>query len=116
MTEDRFTRMQQRVFGVVVEELQGMINDMIKGMINPSLVTEFMRSMGIDPSRLPGMTGFDPYQVLGLDKSASDEEVKKRYKELMSKIHPDKAGPETTFLSTMVNAAYEMIRKERRWN
>jgi hypothetical protein len=33
---------------------------------------------------------FDPYQVLGLDQSASDEEVKKRYRELLFKLHPDR--------------------------
>ncbi len=32
----------------------------------------------------------DPYEVLGLSKNASIEEVKARYKELVKKYHPDK--------------------------
>jgi len=120
MTEDRFTRMQQRVFGVVVEELQGIINDMLRGMLDPSRIMAFISSMGFNISQLPGMMsqqpGFNPYQVLGLDKSASDEEIRKRYRELLYRLHPDKSGtPGTTFLFRMVMAAYEIIKRERGW-
>lgn len=31
----------------------------------------------------------DPYQVLGLTRSASDEEIKKAYRKLSRKYHPD---------------------------
>ena len=36
----------------------------------------------------------DPYQVLGLERGASDEEVKKAYRRLAKKYHPD-ANPAT---------------------
>jgi len=117
MTEDRINRLQQKMLRLVTEELQGWLNDLMKGMLNPGRIMAFIRAMGIDPSKLPGMmsqqAGFDPYQVLGLDKSATDEEVKERYREVMNKIHPDKAGQEMTFLAALVNAAYKMIERER---
>ena len=31
----------------------------------------------------------DPYSVLGVPSSASDDEVKKAYRELIRKYHPD---------------------------
>jgi len=59
--------------------------------------------------------GFDPYLILHLDRSASDEEVKRVYRKVMSRIHPDIAGPELTFLAAIVNAAYKMIKMQRGW-
>ncbi len=108
---DRFARMYQRIFGVIQEEMQGYMNDQLTGL---------MKSLGMDFSELRGMatgqTAFDPYRILGLDKSASDEEVKKRYHELLHKLHPDTAGVEgTAFLLQMVLAAYEVIKGERGW-
>ena len=60
------------------------------------------------------------YQVLEIEKSASDEEVKKAYKRLAVKHHPDKVsnlGPdvqraaEERFKS--ISEAYEKIKKDR---
>jgi preprotein translocase subunit Sec63 len=105
---------------VLMEELQGWVNDLMKGMLDPSKIMGFIRSMGFDPSKLSGMMsqqpGFDPYQVLGLDKSASDDEVKHRYRELVNKLHPDTAGVEgTEFMFQMVMAAYNLIKIQRGW-
>lgn len=119
MQEDRAARIQQRMLRIIQEEMQGWMDDLLKDALDPRRLMHFIRSLGIDMSQLPGMMGqqpgFDPYVVLGLDKSASDEEIKKRYKEIMNKVHPDKAGQEMTFLATIVNTAYEMIKRERGW-
>jgi len=77
--------------------------------------------MGIDLSRIPGLVGqqggFDAYRILGLEKTATDEEVKKRYRELLMKLHPDTAGVSgTDFLLQMMIAAYQQIARERGWH
>jgi len=120
MTGDRFARMQQKILIVIQEEMQSWVNDLMKGMLDPAKLIDFIRAMGFDPSRLPGVLSqqpsFDPYQVLDLDKSASDEEIKKRYRELVNKLHPDKSGtPGTNFLFQIVVAALEMIKRQRGW-
>ena len=54
----------------------------------------------------------DPYKVLGISSDATDEEVKKAYRELSRKYHPDanpdnKAEAEAKFKE--VNEAYETL-------
>ena len=60
----------------------------------------------------------DPYQVLGVPRSASDEEVKKAWRDLARKYHPDNyagsaqaAGYEE--IMKEINEAYDAIQKER---
>jgi len=113
-------RISQRWREVVQEEIQRWIADLMKDALNPARLTQFIRSMGIDVSQLANMVGqepgFDAYRVLGLDKLVSDQEVKKRYRNLLHKLHPDTAGIEgTELLLQLVMAAYEQIANERGW-
>ena len=60
----------------------------------------------------------DPYSVLGVSPNATDEEIKKAYRRLSRKYHPDaninnpdKAAAEEKFKE--VQAAYDQIVKAK---
>ena len=57
----------------------------------------------------------DPWSVLGLQPGASADEVKKAYKTLAKKYHPDVAGnsPEAARRMQEINAAYDQIINHR---
>jgi len=56
----------------------------------------------------------DYYNVLGVDKGASEEEIKKAYRKLAHQHHPDKAGGNTEKFKE-VNQAYQVLsNKEKR--
>ena len=48
------------------------------------------------------------YDVLGVKKNASQDEIKKAYRELCKKYHPDKHGGDDTKIKE-VNEAYATI-------
>ena len=116
--KDLLAKIYGRWMEAFTEEMQGWANNLSREAMDPARLMELMKQMGIDLSSLAGMGGsqstVDPYRILGLDKSASDDEVKRRYRELLHKLHPDTAGVKgTSFLLQMVLAAYEIIKRER---
>lgn len=81
--------------------------------------TNYGRSTG-SRSYGGGASRKDPYSVLGVDKNATDEEIKKAYRRLAMKYHPDKVeglgedvkrNAEAQFRE--INEAYEQIKSER---
>ena len=61
----------------------------------------------------------DPYQVLGVPSTATDEEVKKAYRDLARKYHPDNYhdNPLADLAQERmkeINEAYETIRNQRK--
>ncbi len=54
----------------------------------------------------------DPYKVLGVSPDASDEEIKRAYRQLAKKYHPDRNPGDQEAARKMqeINAAYERIK------
>ncbi len=74
------------------------------------------------PGRTSGMSMADAYAILDIDEGASDAEVKKAYRRLMSQHHPDKLQAKGLPSEMMklaeektheIRTAYERIRDER---
>lgn len=77
------------------------------------------RGAGFEPGLGAGVLP-DPYEVLGVHPASSDEEVRRAYRSLANKYHPDKVlhlGQEFIDLAnrkfTMISLAYEAVRRER---
>jgi len=117
------SKLGQKWMAELQEGLQKHVDALMGDAFSPQVFMDFIRNMGVDLSQLSqmfgrmaqtgSMPGFDPYVILGLDRSASDEQVKRAYREVMMHIHPDRAGKVMTFLASLVNAAYQAICKER---
>jgi DnaJ like chaperone protein len=100
------------------------------GHVDPEeqkLITHICNQMGIGNSDFESIQAmFVPntesdYKILEIDRSASDDELKKAYRRMAMKFHPDKVSTLGTEVQNAakekfqkVNQAYENIKKERK--
>ena len=54
----------------------------------------------------------DPYQTLGVDQSASDQQIKAAFRKLAVQYHPDRGGNEDKFKE--INEAYDKIKTQEK--
>lgn len=94
-----------------VEELLSELktND-IRGfnILNLLINQSFQNSQSSSSSSL--MTEEEALSILGLEKGADDEEIKKSYYNLMKKFHPDKDG--NNYLSNLITEAKNKLLKQ----
>ncbi len=71
-------------------------------------------------SERTGSYSKDPYRVLGIDSSATDDEVKKAYRRMAMKYHPDRVAGMSEEMQRNaaeqmkeINQAYEVIKQRR---
>jgi len=60
----------------------------------------------------------DPYKVLGLERSASDDEIKKTYRKLAMEHHPDRTGGDDSRFKEIAEA-YDILgdpKKKAQWH
>ena len=55
----------------------------------------------------------DLYSILGVDKNASDDEIKKAYRKLAHKHHPDKKGGDEAKFKE-INGAYQTLSDKQK--
>ena len=112
--QDVLRETQRRLAEAARQMVYRMFDNLLKASFNEVMreLADTLRMSNVHPER----AGLDPYRVLGMEKTATDIEVKKRYRELLKKLHPDTAGVEgTEFLLQVLNAAYGQIGRERKW-
>ena len=55
----------------------------------------------------------DYYEILGVKKDASAEQIKKSFRELAKKTHPDKTKEDSEEEMIKINKAYEILSDEK---
>jgi DnaJ-class molecular chaperone len=56
---------------------------------------------------------FNPFEELGVSPDASQDEVKRAYRERARRVHPDRGGSNEQM--ARLNLAYEVIRRFKGW-
>src|SRR5579885_2307813 len=58
----------------------------------------------------------NPYDILGVTKTATEEEIKRAYRKLAKRLHPDanKHDPKAAARFAELNAAYEILGDDKK--
>lgn len=118
---DYSSRLQLLHYLFGIANADGMISSEELGIVNT--ISDYIGITNSDFNSVKAMfikETDSAYKILGIDSSANDEEVKKAYREMAKKNHPDlvsnlgeevRQAAEKKFQE--INAAYESIKKQR---
>ncbi len=113
--EERARKAQREMADAANAVMSDWLNRMLRGIADDPLMSQLWAATKMGNRSKPQLV-VDPYRIMGLEKTATDDRVKKRYRELARYFHPDTAGVQGTgFFFLQVQAAYEAIGHERGW-
>jgi DnaJ-class molecular chaperone len=111
--EDQLEEAQRKMREATDTMMSDWLNQMWETMRNDPVISALWSTIHTGSDSAPRSV-LDPYWVIDLEKSATDEQIKKRYRGLAMKLHTDTAGIEgTKSLFKLVTAAYQQISRER---
>jgi DnaJ-domain-containing protein 1 len=114
--EERSRKAQQEMTDAANAMLSQWLSQLLRGIADDPLLSQFWSTTKMG-NREKSRFSLDPYRILGLEKTATDDQVKKRYRELARYYHPDTAAVQgTEFSFYQLQVAYEAIRRERGWH
>lgn len=90
------------------------IDDIFNELYSQALdiIAKLMNNFSPGATNLANIGLNDAYAILGLDSSASDEDIDNRYRYLMKCLHPD-VCPGMHLLPVLINTAYNKVKKLR---
>lgn len=56
----------------------------------------------------------DYYKILGIERSASRDDIKRAFRKLAHKYHPDKSGTSDDHRFKEINEAYQILSDDRK--
>ncbi len=113
--EEQVRKAQEKMTDAATQMMSEWLNQVLQGISSDPVMRELWSAMKVGGQPVHRI-GVDPYQVLGLEKTATGDQVKRRYRELAVVLHPDTAkGKGTEFLFHLVTAAYQQINREKGW-
>lgn len=84
--------------------------------LNPALFGWECRQRGLDGGEAGSQARSDPYEVLGCSRNASDEEVKRAYREKAKQLHPDALRAQGLSDELISRANEQMARINAAWS